>query len=178
MEQAIRQLLIFPNRADKIYTFIQKVTGFIEQHLPEKAEQVTFNIRVIITELLTNSIKHTGPGDTGIELILTSTTFTIKKTDGGTPFNLKHDNFSWPLPEDIKNPVEIYADKLNGLYANVISPYSLSFYAESYPAEDDDFADISEHYGLVIICRASNQFIYQYNPRSRQNIFTVTINLS
>lgn len=177
MEQAIRQLLIFPNRADKIYTFIQKVIAFIEHHIPEKAYQITFNTRVIVTELLTNSIKHTGHGDTGVELILTPTTFTIKKTDEGMPFDLTHDGAGWPLADDIKSPVRIYSDALNGLYANVISPYSLSFYAESYPNDDNDYADISEHYGLIIICRASDAFVYQYNPRSRQNIFTVTINL-
>lgn len=177
MEQPIRQLLIFPNRADKIYTFIQKVIGFIEQHIPEeKAQQITFNTRVIITELLTNSIKHAGPGETGIELALTSTTFIIKKTDEGAPFDFKRDNLSWPLPDGLVSPVKIYSDTLNGLFANVLSPYSVAFYTESYTGTDEDYTDISEHYGLVIICRASHNFVYQYNPRSRQNIFTVTIN--
>ncbi|QKJ28304.1 ATP-binding protein [Mucilaginibacter mali] len=177
MEQAIRQILIFPNRADKIYTFIQKVVGFIEQYMPEKVSKVSFNIRVIVTELLTNSIKHTGGGDTGVELILTPTTFTIKKTDEGTPFDIKHDGAGWPLDEGIKGPIKIYSDVLNGLYANIVSPYSLSFYTESYADAGEDHADLSEHYGLIIICRASDSFVYQYNPRSRQNIFTVTINL-
>lgn len=105
MEHPIRQLFIFPNRADKIYTFIQKVIGFIELHIPEKAAQISFNTRMIITELLTNSIKHAGPGESGIELILTADTFTIKKTDEGAPFDLKLDGTGWPLASNIKGPI-------------------------------------------------------------------------
>ncbi|MES2275062.1 MAG: ATP-binding protein [Bacteroidota bacterium] len=173
----IKQLLVFHNRVEKIYPFLQDVVAFIERHLPQKADQISFSARVIVTELLTNSIKHAGKGETGIELSISPDVFIIKKIDQGEPFDLKQEGATWPLDNDIKTPVKIYSDALNGLYANIISPYSLSFYAESYPNNNDTFEDISEHYGLVIICRASSSFVYLYNPRSRQNIFTVTINL-
>jgi anti-sigma regulatory factor (Ser/Thr protein kinase) len=173
----IKHLMIFPNRAEKIYPFLQDVISFIERHIPEKAEQVAFSIRVIITELLTNGIKHSRHEPSGIELNISPDLLIIKKIDNGEPFQLKGPGMEWPLTDKVDNHVTIYADELNGLFAKIIAPYSLSFYAESYPTNDERFLDISEHYGLVIICRASNSFVYQYNPRSQQNIFTATINL-
>jgi hypothetical protein len=174
----ITQLLIFPNKADVIYSFLKKVVDFIDQNIPENTADISFKARVIITELLTNSIKHVGEGETGIELTLNNDVFTIKKIDEGPPFNLKHNDVDWQLLGEHTTPITIYSDALNGLYAQIIAPNNLSFYAQDFPADEAGFTDLSEHYGLMIICRASNSFTYRYNPRSGQNIFTVSIKLN
>jgi len=177
-EQTIHHLMVFPNKAALIYPFVQKVMAFVEQHIPEKAAQIAFNTRIIVTELLTNSIKHTIPSSPiGFELFISPQSFIIKKIDEGEPLNFKACGGQWPLPNPVDSTFAIYADALNGLFAKVTSPYNLSFYTESYPEPDDALTGMSEHYGLMIISRASADFVYQYNPRSGQNIFTVTIAL-
>jgi hypothetical protein len=177
-DRTVQHLMVFPNKAELIYPFLKDVIAFIERHAPNKAHQLIFKTRVIVTELLTNSIKHTNTEPSGIELLIAPNTFTIKKIDTATPFRFKGAESPWPLSMPAGTVLTIHIDALNGLFAKVNSPYSLSFYAESYPVTEDLLTDMSEHYGLIIICRASNSFAYQYNPQSRQNIFTVTIALT
>ena len=163
---------------ETIYPFLKGVVAFIEQHSLEKEEELSFKTRVIVTELLTNSIKHTTGNVTGLELNITDDALTIKKIDEGDPFHITNPSAEWPFTDLVDTTITIYADALNGLFAKVTAPYNLSFYTESYPVDDVILTDISEHFGLVIICRASNSFVYQYNPSSKQSIFTVTINLA
>lgn len=174
----MKQLFTFNNKAETIYPFLKGVVAFIEKHSLEKEDEVSFKTRVIVTELLTNSIKHTAGSITGVELSINNNIFTIKKIDEGGPFHIKDPSVEWPLTDLVGTTLTIYADALNGLFAKVITPNSLSFYSETYPDEDIILSDISEHFGLVIICRACNSFVYQYNPSSKQSIFTVTINLT
>ncbi len=63
---------------------------------------------MIISELLTNSIKHANDDFTLIELIANNDTFMIRRVDNGKPFNLKnHDQseeiLEWPLTGDPAN---------------------------------------------------------------------------
>jgi hypothetical protein len=174
----IQQKMLFTNQQEMIYPFLQQVAAFIEQHLPAQAGQLQFKVKVIITELLTNSIKHSGDAPTEVELIVAADKLVITKTDYGDAFNLKDEPITWPLKAIHTNPIKIYADKLNGVFADVVSPYSLSFYTESYVNDDETFAEMYEHYGLMIICRASDAFVYTYHPQSKKNVFAVTINFN
>ena len=173
----MKQLFTFNNKAETIYPFLKGVIAFIEQHSLEKEDELSFKTRVIVTELLTNSIKHTTGSVAGLEVIINDKALIIKKIDEGGPFHINNPSAEWPFTDLVGNTITIYADALNGLFAKVVAPYNLSFYTESYPVDDVILTDISEHFGLVIICRASNSFVYQYNPSSKQSIFTVTIDL-
>lgn len=158
-----------------ISPFLEEVFAFVKQYLPQKAAQLAFRVKVAVIELLTNGIKHCGDGTTEIELLAGGDQLTIIKTDSGKPLILKQgDEQLWPVTPAHPNPVKIYADALNGLFARALSATSLTFYTEEYPP-DTDFADISEHYGLMIISRASNRFTYEFDQKSGKNIFTVTI---
>lgn len=177
-EGKVQQQLLFTNQQEMIYPFLQQVDSFIKQYLPRQANEFCFKARVIIIELLTNSIKHSGNAPTQVELQIDRSNFLIKKIDFGKPFDIQKQQLKWPVNDIPAQPLKIYADHLNGLFANVLSPYSLRFYTEFYDAADDgDFSDISEHYGLMIICRASNSFVYEYDAQSSKNTFTVTIGL-
>lgn len=182
MGTRIHQQMVFNNKEGMIYPFLKDAVSFIKTHLPDKTAQLVFKTKMIITELLTNSIKHANDDFTLIEFMVNDHEFIIRRTDIGLPFYLKNPDdeqelLEWPL-NDVEGPIEIYSDHLNGLFANITSPYSLSFYAECYPDEMIVFPDISEHYGLTIICRASDDFVYEHDPQSRRNTFTITINLS
>lgn len=182
MDTAVRQQMVFTNKQEMIYPFLKDVVAFIKNNLPGKGAQVVFKSKMIVSELLTNSIKHANDEFTFIELVTYNDTFIIRRIDNGKPFNLKSpdgekDMLQWPLIAPHKTPIKIHTDHLNGLFAHIISPYSLSFYAKSYTNEEVILPDISEHYGLMIICRASDTFIYELDPASLKNTFTVIINL-
>lgn len=182
MDTAVRQQMVFTNKQEMIYPFLKDVVAFIKRNLPGRAAQVVFKAKMVVSELLTNSIKHANDEFTLIELIVTNDIFIIKRVDNGKPFNLKDkdtedDILRWPLTANAANVIKIHTDHLNGLFAQIISPYSLSFHAKSYTDEAIVFPDISEHYGLMIICRASDSFIYELDPTSLKNTFTVTIQL-
>lgn len=183
MDVPVHQQMVFTNKEEMIYPFLKDVAAFINTRLPGKAAQIVFKAKMIITELLTNSIKHANDEFTLIELIANNHQFIIRRTDNGQPFHLNNPEnkaalLKWPLPDHLESPFKIYSDHLNGLFAHITSPYSLNFYAECYPEETVVFPDISEHYGLMIICRASNSFIYELDPVSLKNTFTATIQLS
>lgn len=171
----VQKKMAFTNKQEMIHPFLQEVAEFIERYQPRYTDRLGFKAKVIITELLTNSIKHAGDVPTQVELLMNYDSLTITKTDSGKPFDLKHESLSWPLPPTTANPLTIYADALNGLFARIASPYSLSFYAEEYPENGEFFATISEHYGLMIICRASDSFVYEFDNAAKKNTFIVNI---
>ena len=182
MNTPVRQRMIFANKQELIYPLLKEVVAFIKKKLPGKAAQVVFKAKMIVSELLTNSIKHANDEFTIIELSANNETFIIKRIDNGKPFNLKgpdgeRDVLQWPLTNSAETPIKIHADQLNGLFAHVVSPYSLKFHAINYTDEAVVFPDISEHYGLMIICRASDSFIYELDPASLKSTFTATIQL-
>lgn len=182
MDTSVRQQMVFTNKQEMIYPFLKDVVAFIKKNLPAKAAQIVFKTKMIVSELLTNSIKHTNGEFTLLELIAAADNFIIRRIDNGKPFNLtgpgnNTDRLQWPLTGNLKKAIKIHNDHLNGLFAHITSPYSLSFHAESYSEGEVIFPDISEHYGLIIICRASDSFTYQLDPASMSNIFTVTIQL-
>lgn len=183
MDTAVRQQMVFTNKQEMIHPFLKDVVAFIKKNLPGRAAQVVFKAKMVVSELLTNSIKHANDEFTLIDLIANNEIFIIRRVDSGKPFNLKNPGnekeiLQWPLIGNPETPVKIHADHLNGLFAHIISPFSLSFHAESYTNEAVVFPDISEHYGLMIICRASDSFIYELDPVNLKNIFTVTIQLN
>lgn len=181
MDTPVRQQMVFANKQELIYPLLKEVVAFIKKNLPGKAAQIVFKAKMIVSELLTNSIKHTNDEFTVIELSASQDIFIIRRIDKGKPFNLKgpdgKDMLEWPLTNSIKTSIKIHADHLNGLFAHVVSPYGLKFSAANYTDEAVVFPDISEHYGLMIICRASDSFVYELDPAGLKSTFTVTIQL-
>lgn len=182
MNTPVHQRMVFANKQELIYPLLKEVVAFIKKRLPGKAAQVVFKAKMIVSELLTNSIKHANSEFTIIELLADRDTFIIKRIDTGKPFNLKNpdsaeDMLQWPLTNNAETPIKIHADQLNGLFAHVVSPYSLKFSAVNYTDGAVIFPDISEHYGLMIICRASDNFIYELDQASLKSTFTATIQL-
>ena len=177
-----QQIFLFNHQQEQISPFLKQATLFLTEHIPHKTQQLNFKVKAIITELLTNSIKHAGKAQTRVSLIVDGDNFLITKTDTGAPFAIKQSDaaapkWQWPLTGYTSKPFKIYTDHLNGLFARITSPCSLHFFTEDYEPGENEINGLTEHYGLMIICRAADSFTYEFNSHTHENIFTVRISL-
>lgn len=180
MQATAQQTLIFHHLPDQVHPTWQAAAEFVQQHVPLANSSLIFKSKVIITEFLTNSIKHSGHGPSQLSLTVNPEQLIIRKTDAGAPFSAhveENIKWEWPLTTIPHHPIKLYADALNGVFATVNSPHSLHFYTEDYKTDEDTPTDISEHYGLMMICRACDNFTYHFDAVTRHNIFTAIINL-
>jgi hypothetical protein len=167
----------FNNSADVLVTSLQHMLTHIGDIVPAKAdaEDTLFRCKVIITELLTNAIKHAGGGSTLFDIEVDDRCLIIQKTDNGAPLYLLNLH-SHSSTEDIANKKLISADPLNSLFAAWESESRIRFSCEE--GSTDEFLSVDqvmEHFGILIITRSSNEFTYFYNKQTNSNIFKVRI---
>ncbi len=178
---AVQKQFVFQKEREGVYPFLLSLIAFIEENLPERVikQPVIFKSKLIITELLTNAIKHCGEGEVLFELDVSDDLLLIKKTDTGQPFYLTENKdrpaMAWPLKSCVHNNIGIYSDGLNGLFAEVLSERKLKFYTEEYVITSEGVGDISEHYGLMIIAKLTSEFIYHFDETTGLNTFIMTL---
>ena len=168
----------FDNRAGELVSSLEYMLGHIKGCLPAhvKTEDVLFKCKVIITELLTNAIKHPGKGKTLFNIELSEKALAISKTDYGLPLYLinTRNNSAKAIAETNKRLIS--ADPLMLLYANWESENHIRFSSEE--GSLDDFLSVeqvAEHFGILIITRSSDEFTYSYYKDTRSNVFEVKI---
>lgn len=176
---------IFNNETEGIYPLTLQITDYIKniaKHLID--DDVSFRIRTILIELLTNSLKHHSNHVTQIEVSLKNNKLYLKKLDKGNPLQIKttHDLLKWPLPAGTpaKSEIAIYGDDFGTLKGRLKNSNKLEFYTEDVNLQYVDrevIKGLNEHYGLMIITRASDVFKYEYKPGTGANNFTSIIQL-
>lgn len=164
--------------------FINELSSTVLEQLPlqgDEAEAVIFKIKVIVSELLTNTIKHTE------ELARTELSITINKhqmqlvrRDNCNPMHFpatdSRPHLSWPLPPVYNNHTYVvYEDDLNSLSLVIEADSKARFVAWQNPDAFINVPTLNEHFGLLMIALSSNMFSYEYAPGTKENIFTVTI---
>ncbi len=168
----------FDNKAGELVSSLEYMLGHIKGYLPAHAatEDVLFKCKVIITELLTNAIKHPGKGKTLFNIEVDETALAISKTDYGLPLYLinTRNNSARAIAETNKRLIS--ADPLTSLYANWESENHIRFSSEE-GASGDSFPveQILEHFGMLIITNSSDEFTYVYHKNTRANVFKVRI---
>jgi hypothetical protein len=153
---------------------LEEMLALIKTNIPANTgmHELLFKSKFILTELLTNAIKHANSNDVGLNLEITDTFVRFIKTDYGSPFVLQQIN-----DEQFKDALIVTADVMHTLYAKEEGG-DLHFYCHENEAPSIDIDhDFPEHFGLLIITKAADDFYYQYNPELQANIFTATINL-
>jgi hypothetical protein len=166
----VKQQFEFLNSVDHLTTAIKQTLHFIATSLPDNpaAEQTIFKAKVIITELLTNSLKHSGTGSTLIDITVNKGELEIVKTDFGAPLNLNNANNKAPVTNDV----------LHTLYAIQKSLYEIQFICEENNLGGILVVDdIVEHFGLLIITKAANNFTYIYEPEAKANKFRAALKI-
>lgn len=167
----------FGNSADTLVTSLQYMLDHIAGITPADAdwEDIRFRCKVIITELLTNAIKHAGNGITLFDIETEGRTLIIRKTDHGSPLYLVDNNTHTPA-EKAESKKLITADPLNSLYACWESENSIRFISEESSIEDFlSVEQVMEHFGILIISRSADEFTYTYLKDNKANIFRVRI---
>lgn len=177
----INKRFTFNNQADDLYLSIVEITGAINQ-VVAVSDGVNFKIKIILTELLTNAIKHAGCSTTTIDFAVNGTELTITKSDSGEAFSATVDgiNREWPLPgRHIKQQlIKVYGDDNSALMVKIENNCDVSFFIEEQLPDNINCGDVNqlpEHFGLMIIARAADQFKYHFDIDSCANNFVATI---
>ncbi|SDS88684.1 hypothetical protein SAMN05216490_2019 [Mucilaginibacter mallensis] len=162
----------FLNNDETITPVLKQILEYIKSALPAKvnADNTLFKAKIIITELLTNALKHSHSKNTIIDVKITNKILTITKTNYSDPLALiAKTNAS-------RHTVAITKDMLHTLYAKFTAKDQLQFiYEENNIDDTSSINDIIEHFGLLIITKAADIFVYTYDHHLRSNTFVVTI---
>lgn len=131
-----------------------------------------FRSKYILTELLTNAIKH-DHGASRLKIEITDKAINVVKTDTGKPLTLPTASKNIPGVERI-----VTADTMHTLYTNK-QGQRLYFYCQQTPDHSVVVNNrLPEHFGLLIITKAADEFYYTYNHEEQLNTFSATIKLA
>ena len=172
-----------PKYSGKYFTFInvstaltpslKQVLGYIEENLGDMAYEhdIYFKAKSIVTELLTNGFKHAGAETVNISVDIDPDHITIIKTDYGIPFK--------PVTNGTitGTKTRLTFDIMHHLYAVTEPDNQVRFIVEEVPIENMDVNNIGEHFGLLIITKCSEEFVYHFNMDTKLNSFTAKVRL-
>ncbi len=166
--------------AKKIPNSSEELSDYVNYVLQSLEEQITFcnkvkrNIKLILVELVTNSIKHSNDAEAHIRVSFNHSTLTIQKIEKGLQIQFGSDTQQIPFV-DVNKTIQVSFSEKKKQHIKVINDYEFEF-VDAYQ-EDLTLNEIPEHFGLYIITLASDRFIYQHDPYSKENRFIVNIDL-
>lgn len=175
---------ILPNTPYFISGSLTGVLDYIESCLTEHpaCEALVAKAKWIIIELLTNAAKHSGMNEIAIEITIDEGQLTIEKTDDGNPLRLPVQDTNaqlvWPLKKIPVGTINIHEDPMHVLYGQIDEHGSVTFFVSVKNEKANEFPieNIAEHFGLLIITKSADCFIYRYDEKTRTNSFRCTIN--
>lgn len=176
MANPVSKQFLLPNTRQSIKSSVQDLLDFIVNQLPATIDKdgVSFKIEVILIELLTNGIKHAGTKDTFLEITVDESHISLDKKDFGNRY--QPGNITSLLVHNPGHRELLTKDGLHNMYAVVQSDTCLKFTCEEVNDDEDlDVNDLMEHFGLLIITKASDAFTYEYNIEQGLNTFSVQI---
>lgn len=162
-----------PKRADEILSFTKSVLSKIMDCKELNIKQQR-KIKLILIELVTNSIKHSTNADSRIKLIIDNPSLTIQKLEKGLQIEFTSNEQQIPF-EEIDKTIKISFSKENKHHIQTLDKYKFKFLNPF--AEDIDIEQMPEHFGFYIITLASDSFIYQYDPEAKENHYIVNIKI-
>lgn len=177
-----KKSFIFHNKAEGLASVVRSCVEYIEEQNEFLGVPAAFHSKIkwAITELLINGAKHSGSEKSRLNLKFTESDLTIEKVDSGNPLALKVNEgtqkLQWPLPETFTNQhFEVYRNGMDSLRVFTESEKSAFFIVEELEDEEMPLllVNTSEHFGLMIIAKSSDQFTYAYESKSGKNIFSI-----
>ncbi|MCF0068943.1 anti-sigma regulatory factor [Dyadobacter sp. CY261] len=140
-------------------------------------------IKWVIMELLTNAVKHSGERQSVLKIGVSPKMVVLKKEDYGTPLMLVGQDkkkIMWPL-EKLVRPMgfPIYHNGMDSLCVRTDESGKATFFIEALAEMEMPalLSDTSEHFGLLIMTKASDEFAYEHDPDTGLNSFICTFNL-
>lgn len=148
------------------------------------ADEVMDKIKWVVIELLTNAVKHSGERESMLKISVSRGTIVLEKEDYGPPLVLVgHDRkkIMWPL-EGLMRPFDfpIYHNGMDSLCVRMDESGKATFFIEQLAELEMPalLSDTSEHFGLLIMTKASDEFTYEYDPATGVNRFISTFHLT
>lgn len=148
-------------------------------------ESIVSRVKWVITELLTNAVKHSGERETVLKIRIEPDAIVLIKEDYGKPLVLTGEDHEkkiiWPL-EKIVRPVDfpIYHNGMDSLCVRTDEAGKAIFFIEQLAEMEMPalLSDTSEHFGLLIMTKASDEFTYEFDAATGLNRFVNTFNLT
>jgi len=178
MPDLIANKFLLENNKGSLTTTLKEIIGFVNSNLPVNTalENTIFKVKVVVTELLNNAIKHVRNSETTIHILIDDENIIVKKTDSGNRFRLNSDLLFVDSPQGSK--VQLCSDAFHCVYAIFENEHHIKFICEDKLTDDlTDFKEIMEHFGLLIITKAADRFTYEYDQQSGLNTFNVLIRI-
>ncbi|TDQ11992.1 ATP-binding protein [Pedobacter metabolipauper] len=166
--------LEIPNDIDKLYDYAKRVLANILEHVELDVSQQQ-RIKLILVELVTNSIKHTSDPNTQLQLIIDHPHLSIQKMEKGLQIQFSASSPQIPF-ENIDHILKISFSQENKHQIQPLDQYRFRF-LNPFKDEGLSIDHMPEHFGLYIITLASDSFIYQYDPQLKENRYIVNIDL-
>jgi anti-sigma regulatory factor (Ser/Thr protein kinase) len=146
-------------------------------------ESILLRIKWVITELLTNAVKHSGEEKSVLKIRINAVDLVLEKEDSGKPLILTAQDskkIAWPI-ENLSHPIDfpIYHNGMDSLCVRTNNAGKAIFFIEAMADMEMPglLTDTSEHFGLLIMTKSSDQFTYEYDPLNNVNRFACLFNL-
>jgi hypothetical protein len=162
-----------PNRAEDILEYVNHVVKALHEQVAISTA-VQRNVKLILVELVTNSIKHSNDEEALIQVSFNHPTLTIQKVDKGLQIQFASHSQQIPFV-DINKTIQVSFDEQKKQHIKVLDRYQFEF-LDAYK-EGLDIHAMPEHFGLYIITLASDRFVYQHDPKLMENRFIVNLDL-
>jgi hypothetical protein len=159
---------------------VDEVLGFTKSALAEimayKKLDMSLQRRVklILVELVTNSIKHSMDDNSKINLVIDHPAVSIQKMEKGLQIEFSSPTQQIPF-EEIDKTIKISFSEENKHHIQTLDRYKFKFLNPF--SEGLSIDQIPEHFGFYIITMASDSFVYQYDPDKKENLYIVNIDL-
>lgn len=163
----------FITGTDNLTFALKQMLEFINDNLIANVPAINllFKSKIILTELLTNALKHSFSRYTLIDIAVEDKSIVITKTDQGMPLSLIS------YANSTQERIPITHDILHTLYAIPEGKDTIRFGCEDSTLQElEEVERIVEHFGLIIITKAASKFTYNYSEETKSNKFTVTLN--
>jgi hypothetical protein len=162
------------NDPEKIFENTKNILSIILEHISLNIEYQQ-RIKLILIELITNSIKHSQEKFTAIHLVIDQPRLSIQKIEKGLKIAFSAGSPQIPF-ENIQKKVKISFSEENRHHIQPLGEYKFEFLKPD-PKENPDLDQMPEHFGFYIITLAADTFVYQYDPDLKQSSYIVHLNL-
>ena len=177
---------VFTCEMNGLSAMLDACMTYVDQHQDSclAEPEIRSRLKWAITELLTNAIKHSGASECRIGLHCTSLQLILEKTDQGNPLYLIRSDtgkaVQWPVTQNHPDTFEIYQNGADALWVEISAEGKATFQAK--PVTDFEniglSGNIAEHFGLMILTKASSSFGYEFDAASKTNKFCCIFNWS
>jgi len=179
MPRSASSEFVFSTVANSSIISLKEILDFVNNNLPDNIAKVpvNFKVKVIVSELLNNAIKHAGDAETTFHIFIDDETIGIQKTDYGRRFN-PNNLLSMPGTSP-GTRIKISEDVIHKVYAIIENQSMIRFTCvEDTTVSFPDVLDIMEHFGLLIITKSADKFTYEYDYVTGLNKFSVILRLN